>query len=658
MRSRSLARPGRPRFAALLALLLVAASAPERAFAAISNPSFEDDGEIFNFTSTRFPLGWGGVLGAGGLRGKTATFGMTDGAFAAQLYISVTGASPGSSPVRLTQSLDLTGIDVIAFDAQLLAESGWNPLVVASFRIDGALQWSRTANGFYQDQSIDTSALTGVHEIEFRLSTTDSGPGTGGHNFFIDHLREIAPPPRLTSARVDPLVIRAGLDTFTMTVTASDPAVSEIQIDLTGTATQGGVPAGAVVFRDDGTNGDELEGDGVFTAEGLGLVSATGTTGIRVPGARDVSYLFPAAPTIQTNENLALSFRYMDPSLAIPVVFSLAPDVRTSSHAVSMSRPILGSFPDHNIDRAALAQRYYELFPDDLDFFFISHDYANAGPSGSFALIRNDVVGTGRPLVDNSAQFGSSGVLRGLVNTYYGNAGDFGLLNHELLHYWAAFLDPALDLGASHWGAIVRPSTGFGAGGPNLVYDRLELVAGNDYLGIDYPDATSGAFNDLELYLMGLIADSEVASPIETLVDPVFQSIGAPVCDPICGASYQFSANGIAAVTMAEIIGAQGVRSPAFPISPQSFNGKLVVAYDRVLTDTEFAFFHHAMREYEKAASPEGLTFEAATGERAVLYLPEPGADLGIVAGIVALAMLDRLRRRPDGILRARRVRA
>jgi len=232
-------------------------------------------------------------------------------------------------------------------------------------------------------------------------------------------------------------------------------------------------------------------------------------------------------------------------------------------------------------------------------------------------------------------------VLRGRANVYFGNAGDFKLWNHEILHYWATHLDPSLELGTGHWKTITGTSSGFGV---NFAYDRIELVSGNTYSGLDYPDATFGAYNDLELYLMGVLPDTSVASPIETLINPVFQGLGAPVCDPVCATNHLFSADGIASVSMADIISAEGVRSPAYPVSPRTFKGRLVVIFDRVLTNTELAYYDIAMREYEKSTSTQGLTFTAAAGGRATIYLPEPGGLLGLASGGLALLLLDRFR--------------
>ena len=66
--------------------------------------------------------------------------------------------------------------------------------------------------------------------------------------------------------------------------------------------------------------------------------------------------------------------------------------------------------------------------------------------------------------------------------------------------------------------------------------------------------------------------------------------------------------------------------------------------FDRVLTDTELAYYDTAMREYEKATSAHGLTFAAATGGRATIALPEPGGLLGLASGGFALLLLDRFR--------------
>lgn len=629
----------------LLALLL-ALSVP-RVAAAIVNPSFEDDAASFFITGASPPTGWTAVAGGGALKGQVTDIAATDGTYGVQLFVSAAGTVGTAFPFELHQTVDLTGIDVIAFDAKLEQEdSTWDPSMVAEFRIDGGVEWSQNGEGFFTDTVVDVSGLSGNHDIEFRLAPTVNG-SFPFHRFQFDNLRDTLPPPRLTSARVDPLVIRAGVDTFTMTVTCSIPLVEQIHIDLGSAVTQGGAPAGVVIFRDDGTQGDATPGDGIYTADDLGLASTPDAIGNHVLGVRDVDYTFAAMPTIATSEHLALALRYMDAGLPIPSTSDPASDVRAASYAVSIEFPTIGQFPDLMIDRQALAQRYYDLFPDDLDFLFIAHEYNRADFAGTFTLVRNDVAGTGQPIQDDSALYGSAGVLRGLITVYNGYLRSFEVLNHEMLHYWAVDLDPSLHLGSGHWGAIERPSSGFGVAGSNGAYDRLELVSGSTYRGVDYPETPYGVYSDLELYLMGLIAPGDVASPIDALIDPVFQSFDAPVCDPVCGTAYLYTASGIAQVTMADIETEQGVRSPAYPASPTDFTGRLVVAYDRLLTPTELAFYDYAMREYESASSAHDLTFAAATGDRATIALPEPGSAAGIVAGIAVVGLLRRRRLRP-----------
>ena len=257
-------------------------------------------------------------------------------------------------------------------------------------------------------------------------------------------------------------MIRAGVDTFTMTVTVSDPTVSEIHIDLGSVVTQGGSPAGNVVFRDDGTNGDAIADDGVFSAENIGVGSVPALLGLYVLGPRPVDYLFPSAPTIERVEDLALGLRSMNPSVPIPAVTDYAADVRASSHAVSMSAQILGAFPEHIVDVATLAQRQYQFLPDDVDFLLFSHDYGSNLASGTFGLVRNDVVGTGQPIVDTSANFGSAGVLRGRVNVYFGNVGELRALEPRDPALLGRSPRPEPGLDTNHWEVITDTSTGFG----------------------------------------------------------------------------------------------------------------------------------------------------------------------------------------------------
>lgn len=157
----------------------------------IANASFEADGVISTFY-VQPPTGWtlegisdfatdqfGGDVDAAT---SFESHFVTDGTYGARLF-SRTGATTSGTPdprtfftgdrVRLYQTVDLTGITTVRFDAELraLGTAAWLPFLEARVLIDGVLAWSASATGTYLDETIDVSTQTGLHTFEFRLET-------------------------------------------------------------------------------------------------------------------------------------------------------------------------------------------------------------------------------------------------------------------------------------------------------------------------------------------------------------------------------------------------------------------------------------------------------------------------------------------------------
>ena len=447
----------------------------------------------------------------------------------------------------------------------------------------------------------------------------------------------------VVSARVDPFCIRAGLETYRLTIGISDPDVVHLEMS-TAELTYQGEPATIINLHDDGTHGDATAGDHIFTSDGLSLVSMTRTLGVTVLRSTTLNLVHSSGSRQSIVADLALTFHYISPSVPIPPVWSPAPDVWRTTHAVGLVQPLGGSFPAHTIDYAALSRRYHVLFPDDREFLIVAMPFNTAGATGgSFGLVKNTVLGLGLPIVDSTASYGSAGVLEGIVRIPWGNARFSGTLNHEVLHRFASYLAPSLDLTSppgnnfnpNHWGAIELPSTGFG--GPiaySGVFDHLVQGGDEGFEGWLDGNAVDASYNDLELYLMGLIGPEEVASPIQVLDGPSY--LRDELRD---GTRYSlYSAAGLRSVTIADVIAANGLREPGPEVAPRAFRAALVIPLDRPLTDVELAFHDLAMREWERPASTIlDKTFTAATGGRATMStsIPHP-------AGTSAPLQVDR----------------
>jgi len=423
------------------------------------------------------------------------------------------------------------------------------------------------------------------------------------------------PSAYLTSARVDPICVRIGVDHFRLSIGVADPQVVSMSMTTQGRILYQDMPASSVELFDDGSHGDALAGDGVFSLDELSPAQTPGTKGALIIRFVDMTFRYADDHEETSNEDLGLTLHYMAASTPIPSFVDLAPDARATRFVVNVVAPLQGDFPGHFVESEIVSRRYYELFPDESDFLMIARPFNTNGFAASFRHVRNDILGIGLEAIDDSAEFGSAGALQGVVSIYFGNVWP-GTLNHELLHRWAAFLNPSLNLTGSggHWGAIAAGASGLGG---NAAYagsfDAIEHVSGNLYRasveGI-------GTFNNLELYLMGLRGIDDVQSPIAALVNPVFQGYQSEYV--------LYAADSLRMVFTQEIVTVEGTRIPNHFDSPKLFRSAMVVAYDRPLNGIELAYYDYAMREYQKESSVLGVTFAEATGHRASISTALP----------------------------------
>ncbi|HOX58066.1 MAG TPA: hypothetical protein PLC99_14355 [Verrucomicrobiota bacterium] len=117
---------------------------------------------------------------------------------------------------------------------------------------------------------------------------------------------------------------------------------------------------------------------------------------------------------------------------------------------------------DGDAAQLAIARALYQTHQDAYDFivFFTNFDFAmpiaeasgeQYETAGFYSPVRNNVLGLGQELQDRSADYGSGGVLQGLItmgNLYrkasspfdpgFGNT--LNILSHELLHRFGAYL--------------------------------------------------------------------------------------------------------------------------------------------------------------------------------------------------------------------------
>lgn len=239
--------------------------------------------------------------------------------------------------------------------------------------------------------------------------------------------------------------------------------------------------------------------------------------------------------------------------------------------------------------RAALAQRFYQSHGDFYDFLVVFTNFEfDTGPALAFHnLVRNDVAGIGKPIVDNGPLFGSPGRLRGYIDmaaldrygpqalstrpgvplsTQPGEPGFRDTLNvlaHELAHQWLAFVRYRDAGGASSGDLLGRD----GAHWSYLLDSDASVMYGADWVaqaGGGYrAQRVLEGYSALDRYLMGFLDPARV-EPFTLLRAPGVDPTGLP----LEGALVQGDAESVA---LGQVLAAEGPRVPGFLAAPKSF---------------------------------------------------------------------------------------
>ena len=287
-----------------------------------------------------------------------------------------------------------------------------------------------------------------------------------------------------------------------------------------------------------------------------------------------------------------------DSSVTDVQVVTSASDMRCAPHVVNLLVPagdrselwesLLGQ-------EASILTRFYEEFGDDYDFANVIYLHPDSFLNRDHFAVKNDVSGIGRPLIDQTAQYGSAGALRGItrfpLDTIF-NLAEPGA-QHELGHQWINFLDgpPLLAGGSPHWppsqlarglmGATI-PATGAGGTFP---FDIVPTVGSGFELVASPP---TGLYTQLDLYLMGFVESTAV--PPFLVLDPPDQelAVGLVTASPL---------------TVSDVIAVHGARNPSAASAPKDFRmATIVVTRTGFLTNRQLAFFNHFAARGEATA--------------------------------------------------------
>jgi hypothetical protein len=399
---------------------------------------------------------------------------------------------------------------------------------------------------------------------------------------------------------------------------------------------------GVLELFDDGTHGDVIAGDQVFTRDGITTEMAIRGEFDRFNGQRcrvlfdELSMMTSAGETtvpIGTTDGVMprivpdFGFWLMVVDAATvpePEVIegvgqraSHALNVVDAELAVSLAAVLMRDLdnPEPLEERRAVAHSFSAAalapFEDDADFIYaFTSEPVYSALAGSYFGLANDASGIGLPVQSSASTSGSAGRLRGVVS--FSMAIDVPL-NHETMHSWGVHLEPVIGTPDSHWGTA-------GTYGVLGGFDPATLVdhgAGTFTVGHFYEsgnDWSTTPFSTIELYLMGVVPAAEV-TPI-----PVLSDIEV-ISNDIDGVMLTATRT---TVTIDDIVAAHGARSPDASAARKDFASLFVIFSERELSPAELALVNHIASEYEQPTATYGLSFEEATGGRATMTTALP----------------------------------
>ena len=262
-------------------------------------------------------------------------------------------------------------------------------------------------------------------------------------------------------------------------------------------------------------------------------------------------------------------------------------------------------FSDSNI-RLPLVQDVYKKFSDTYDFIFFVLNEPSIPSSlyyyGRLIGVSNNVEGIGKSIYDYSSDYGSSGKLKAVMQLTGLEYIKYGPALHEIAHQWANFALPTHSVDApgsnltsylygSHWG-FTGGSTKGQLGG----FEQSTLVEnGNNSYTVDEfgPFANGGngiPYNELELYLMGMIPVSSVSN-FDMFTDITSLAINT--------STFDFTASKTT-YTPESLIDLLGEREPSVDNSQKDFKLLVVVITDEPLSDDEWSKVDAAAEWFSK----------------------------------------------------------
>jgi len=342
-----------------------------------------------------------------------------------------------------------------------------------------------------------------------------------------------------------------------------------------------------ILLKDDGTEGDQVALDGIYTSPYLN--GCENHFGASINSA----YIFLFELVNYNHQNYFV--RADDAAISIPMADPAKigdMNIKQINDSIFMSDFVLNivtsDISDENFTKTALLNLYNKgIIRDRFDFVnFFSCEFTNGSPlPNTHETVQQKIEGIGREMFNHSSQYGSNDVLLGISN-FPGISSQFPLL-HETMHQWSAYLDLfyAPDYGF-HWGlsSVDGILGGFDPDGLEIINDSLVKINSDAIAAWGWQNSRGGANADLELYLAGLLPLSELRDSFYVLENPVF--IGDNC----------FNVKGVKFITPQMIVDKYGERLPSYSNSQKTFNFLNIVFTKQPLNEAGYAFFEDQIR--------------------------------------------------------------
>lgn len=403
-----------------------------------------------------------------------------------------------------------------------------------------------------------------------------------------------------------------------------------------------GIAETVAEFFDDGTHGDEVAGDRIFTRDDVSAdyvrwIGGGGKSWGFWDGFLRVQYKNGTYAESYFPMRLGVvSAKYQD----VFTVKDFGDGLSSTAYAFFIDdskHEVMNDYPVANVfcgtSNFMAYKKLYSVFPDEFDFATVVPGMQLFQP-GSFGenvpyevTVSNAVQNIGLPIFDNSSAFGSSERLKAVI---FHSFGDVSIIDHEIAHAWGASIGSSFGLLEDensqeiHW----KDSSDIGGQLAAYYFDDFNGYVGHFAYNADETwhlianTEKDAPYSPLELYVMGLIPPEEVP-PIHILNAPDLSNLES------------ITAESVTTVTIEDIINAEGgAREPSYLDSQKDFNMAFIVTQDVPYSDAAYAYF--SLMAYDLTAEKTTgqnrffVPFYWATGGRATLTtrlpvdLPDP----------------------------------